>query len=197
MSQRPTNPIRRIFSLLRVGPVSISLRFYDQFKRRRTGAPVWRLSEITPQLYLGGQHYPHGWAAMQQRGITAVVNLREAHHDDVAKGIGGLRHLHLPTRDNTPPALEDLARGVDFITEEIARGGKVYVHCGVGVGRAPAQVAAFLISQGQTPREALQTIRRVRPFVHLTPGQQRQLAAFAAHTQAAAHDPRIKSTHST
>ncbi len=176
---RPTNPFLRVLSLLRTGQRGLMLRFYDQIRRKMTGAPVWHLSRVTPQLYLGGQHYPKGWAAMQQEGITAVVNLREAHHDDLARGIGGQHHLHLVTRDNTPPTLEDLQRGADFIARQIQQGGKVYIHCGVGVGRAPTQTAAYLIDQGLTPDEALRQIKAVRPFVHLTPGQRQQLEHFA------------------
>ncbi len=177
---KPANPIVRIFSLLRTGPRALRLRFYDQWMRLRRGYPVWPLSEITPQLYVGGQHYPKGWAWMTGRGITAVVNMREAWHDDTAGGIEGERHLHLVTRDNTPVALEDLHRGVAFITAEIERGGKVYVHCGIGVGRAPSMVAAYLISTGLTPDEALRKIKAVRPFIHLTSRQRQRLDEFAA-----------------
>lgn len=175
---RPTNPFSRVLSLVRTGPRALLLRFYDQIQRLRSGHPVWSLSRVAPGLYIGGQHRPKGWAAMQAEGISAVVNLREPHHDDAALGIAGERHLHLPTRDNTPPRLEDLQRAAQFIATEIAHGGKVYVHCGIGVGRAPSAAAAYLIRTGMSTEEALRTIKRVRPFVHLTPGQRRQLQAF-------------------
>lgn len=167
-----------MISLSQTGPRAILLRFVDQLIRKQSGAPSWKLSEITPQLFIGGQHTPKGWKAMQDYGITTIVNMREAHHDDAAKGIAGSSYLHLPTRDNTPPRLEDLQRGAAFIKSEIARGGKVYIHCGVGVGRAPTMAAAYLISTGLSPEVALRTIKSVRPFVHLTPGQKRRLEEF-------------------
>lgn len=179
MSDQPTNPIARIISLLRRGPRALLLRFYDQGMRKRTGLPVWDLSRVADGVYVGGQHYPHGWDAMCAYGITAVLNLREAVHDDVALGIGGDLHLHLPTPDNTPIAMEDLDAAANFIHAEIQKGGKVYVHCGVGVGRAPSAAAAYFIKQGQTPSEALALMRRVRPFIHLTGKQQRQLERYA------------------
>lgn len=169
----------RMWSLLQTGPRAIVLRFVDQWTRKRTGAPLWSLSRISAGLYVGGQHSAKGWPAMQAEGITAVVNLREARHDDQRKGIGGARHLHLPTADNTPLRPQDLAAGVAFIRAEIERGGKVYVHCGVGVGRAPTLAAAYLISTGLTPTEALACLRRARPFIHLTPGQKRGLWDYA------------------
>ncbi|MCY3833084.1 MAG: dual specificity protein phosphatase [Chloroflexi bacterium] len=177
--QKAPHPLTRVISLLRAGPGPVALRWIDQVSRRWTGAPVWKLSEITPQLYVGGQHYRKGYRAMLDQGITAIVNMRRE-HCDIDMGIGGERHLQLATVDNTPPGIEDLRRGVDFIRAEIARGGKVYVHCAVGCGRAPTMAAAYLIATGLKPADALRQIKAARPFVHLTRGQRAVLDEFAA-----------------
>ena len=76
----------------RSSPLALGLRVIDQFARRLRGAPVPRLSRVTPQLYVGGQHARHGWGQMQAMGITAVVNLREARYDDRARGIAPERY---------------------------------------------------------------------------------------------------------
>jgi predicted protein tyrosine phosphatase len=176
---RPVNQITRMFSLLQVGPRALALRFYDQFRRKISGAPVWNLSRITPFLYVGGQHFLQGWQAMQREGITAILNLRESRHDDRARGISGDAYLHLVTRDNTPVALEDLHRAADFIQQIAQQGGKVYVHCGVGVGRAPSAAAAYFIKyQAMNTDEAIRFIKRSRPFIHLTGSQKAQLRIF-------------------
>jgi len=178
--KKPTNPFVRIISLLRVGPRGLILRFYDQITRKRTGHPVWHLSRVRPFLYVGGQHYPAGWHEMQREGITGIINLREAHLDDIAKGIAGDHHLHLATRDNTPVPLDYLHQAADFIASQKQADGKVYVHCGVGVGRAPSAAAAYLIKyENMTTIEALATMREVRPFIHPTDEQRRQLEQFA------------------
>ncbi len=174
----PPHPMTRVRSLAKTGPISILLRFLDQIYRKLLGVPLWRLSAVTPQLSLGGQHYRRGYAAMQNHGITAIVNLRETRFSDVEAGIAGARHLHLATTDNTPPSLADLMRGVEFAREEIASGGMVYIHCGVGVGRAPTLTAAYLISTGMSAPEALQRIKAVRPFIHLTASQRAVLDEF-------------------
>lgn len=184
--KKPTPHLQRALSLLQTGPRGMMLRFVDQFQRKRSGVPVWKLSEVAPSLFVGGQHSARGWQAMQDAGITAVLNMRESHHDDVAKGIGGLTHLHLPTRDNTPPTLEALEEAAKFIRQQLDTGGQVYVHCGVGVGRAPCAAAAYLISNGMSAREAVKQMRGVRPFIHLTPGQFRQLELFEQMQRAAA-----------
>jgi len=177
--EKPTNPFARIISLLKVGPRGLVLRFYDQFTRKRRGYPVWNLSRVRSFLYVGGQHFSKGWQEMEKEGITGVINMRETHHDDVAKGIGGTHHLHLATRDNTPVPFEYLHQAADFIAEQKETGGKVYVHCGVGVGRAPSAAAAYFIKyEEMTATEAIKTIRKVRPFIHLTGSQGRQLEKY-------------------
>lgn len=178
---KPANPLKRIVSLLRVGPKAIALRFVDQFSRKSSGAPVWKLSKIRPFLYVGGQHYPKGWQVMLDEGITGIINMREDYHDDVEKGVASDYHLHLATRDNTPVPMDYLHQAADFILEQKEQGGKVYVHCGVGVGRAPSAAAAYFIKhENMSAAEAMTTIRGIRPFVHLTGKQRKQLEAFAS-----------------
>jgi hypothetical protein len=180
---KPTNPLLRVVSLAKTGPRAIIKRYIDQGYRKITGAPYWKYSEVTSQLYVGGQQYPKGYQEMLDRGITGIVNMREDYHSDVEKGVEGPNHLHLITRDNTPPKLEDLHRGAEFIRDEINNGGKVYVHCGVGVGRAPTMAAAYLVTTGLSAEEALSAIRKVRPFIHLTDTQTAILHEFVQHWQ--------------
>ena len=177
---KPPNPLLRLGGHLKTGPRAIALRWIDVLHRRVLGAPIWELSAVSPNLLLGGQHYyQRGYQRLLEYGITAVVNMR-AQHCDLDKGIAGQRHLQLATVDNTPPSVEDLLRGVEFIGAEIERGGKVYVHCAVGCGRAPTMTAAYLVSTGLGPHEALQRIRLVRPFINPTRRQRQVLSEFAA-----------------
>lgn len=150
--------------LTRRSPRLIFLRVYSQLKRRFTGIPPRRYSQITPNLYVCGQHDARGLEALKTWGITGIVNLRQE-FDDQKAGIAPECYLHLPTEDNTAPSQEHLRQGVDFIKSEIERGGAVYIHCGVGVGRAPTLAAAYLVSIGMTPENAWQMIRRARPFI--------------------------------
>lgn len=183
---------RRLINLSRQlrqqGVVNTLIEGVDQVARQVTGAPTRRLSEITPQLGIGGQHSRRGINRLRDRGYTAVVNMRRE-SDDKAKGIALDRYLYLPTIDNTPPTLQHLQDGARFIGEEIERGGKVYVHCWEGVGRAPTMAAAYLVSTGKTPAEAWKQIRAVRPFIRPTPFQVAQLEAFARAQQPAVESP--------
>ncbi len=143
------------------------------------GAPPRQDSEILPQLHVDGQYRSHGWPLLEARGVTAVVSLR-AEFDNASAGLAPDRYLHLPTIDNTPPSLEHLREGVDFIMEEINRGGTVYIHCAAGVGRAPTLAAAYLVARGMSPPSAWEKIREARPFIQPTRGQKAQIDRFAA-----------------
>lgn len=159
----------------------------DHMVRRATGAPIRRVSQITPQLHVGGQYKRRGWPRLEARGITAVVNMR-VEYDDQAAGIAPERYLYLPTVDDGAPSLEDLEAGAAFmareIAQEVARGGGVYVHCGSGVGRAPTMAAAYLVYTGLSPEQAWDRIRRARPFIRPTAVQVEQLERFAARFEA-------------
>ena len=150
----------------------------DHVVRIVSGAPIRRLSEIIPGLYLGGQYRRYGWPRLQAWGITAVVNLR-IEWDDLALGIAPERYLHLPTVDDAAPSLAHLRQGSEFIAEELGRGGAVYVHCGSGIGRAATMVAAYLVTAGRSPEEAWAEIRRVRPYIRPSAAQIEQLEVFA------------------
>jgi protein tyrosine phosphatase (PTP) superfamily phosphohydrolase (DUF442 family) len=150
----------------------------DHLVRIVMGAPMRSVSQITPQLHVGGQYRQGGWERLTLRGITSVVNLR-VELDDEAAGIAPQRYLYLPTVDDAPPSLEHLHAGVDFIAEEIGEGRAVYVHCGSGVGRAPALAAAYLVSTGLALDEAWARIRAVRPFIRPQPEQVTRVERFA------------------
>lgn len=163
--------------ITRRGPSVIFMRIAMQIARIVLGRPIYRYSRILPGVYVGGQHRQRGLPSMQAQGITAVVNLRRS--DDRARGVALERYLHLPTTDNTAPSVDALHEGVQFIAAEVAAGGSVYVHCGVGVGRAPTLTAAYLISTGMTPLQAWKHIRSIRPFIWPLRGQYRIIEEYA------------------
>ena len=150
----------------------------DHAVRIATGAPIQSVSQITPNLHVGGQYRRRGWPRLAARGITAVVNMR-IEFDDNNASIAPPRYLYLPTVDDQVPTLAQLQDGVDFIAEEIDRGGGVYIHCGAGIGRAPLMAAAYLVSTGLMPDQAWARIQELRPFIRPKPVQFAQVERFA------------------
>lgn len=143
---------------------------YDNAHRIIKGLPRLNRSQITPNLFLGSQYNLLGLKKLKALGVTAIVNMRmHADYDDAAHE--GIKYLHLPTVDNTPPPLEVLLKGAAFIDNEIKNNGKVYVHCRQGLGRGPTMAMAYLIKTGLTYEKAYAMIRRVRIFINPRPGQ--------------------------
>jgi protein-tyrosine phosphatase len=155
----------------------------EKVERIRNGVSPSQTSKITDHLWVGGQHSIRGLSSMDACGISASLNLREE-ADDSNRGVALGRHLWLPTPDDGAPTLEQLREGVTFIRDAIEAGGRVYIHCAQGVGRAPTMAAAYLVSEGHSPREAMDMIRKVRPFITPTPIQLRRLEEWGK----AAHD---------
>jgi protein tyrosine phosphatase (PTP) superfamily phosphohydrolase (DUF442 family) len=143
------------------------------------GRPVLHYCRVTPELYVGGQMNAQGWRWLAAEGLTASLNMR-SEFDDAVYGLGSENNLWLPTDDDYAPTLDQLRQGVGFIREVLEAGGKVYVHCAGGVGRAPTMAAAYLVSTGLTPEEALALIQKTRPFIKPSAAQLAALEEFAS-----------------
>ena len=157
-----------------------------------TGVPLLRYSRVAPALYVGPQYRARGKRTLARAGITHIVNMR-SEFDDATHGLtpqdAADRYCHLPTADDRAPAPAHLAQGAAFIREAIGGGGKVYIHCSAGVGRAPTMAAAYLMEQGCDMDAALELIRRARPFINLTPPQIQALRRIADERAAAGPTP--------
>ncbi|XP_033468601.1 dual specificity protein phosphatase 13A-like [Epinephelus lanceolatus] len=105
--------------------------------------------EVWPNLYLGDMFMSHDKLGLWQLGITHVLNA--SHGKLCCKGSDdfygttvkyyGVPANDLPTFDLSPffyPAAE-------FIHQALTSGGKVFVHCAVGVSRSAALVLAYLM----------------------------------------------------
>jgi len=110
-------------------------------------------------------------------GVRAVVSLNQRWEPQVSGDIGeacrdcGLAHLNLPTPDFSAPTQRDICAAVDFISEHVARGDSVYVHCNGGKGRSAVCVIAYLIrTHDLGPVEAYNFVASQRNISHMTKG---------------------------
>ena len=130
-------------------------------------SPLNRLyTPITERLVLGSLPFKPDAETLSKAGVSAVVNMCAEYAGPVAEyNRFGIEQCRLPTTDMSAPTLDDLRKGVAFITQHLERDGgkKVMVHCKNGMSRSACVVVSFLCaSEGLTPIEAVKLIKQVR-----------------------------------
>ena len=94
--------------------------------------------------------------------IMSVITLSE---EPVEQRNPAIRYLHFPVRDARPIRISWLNAILTAIEESMPRGA-VLVHCGVGISRSPAVVAAYLDRIGFLSfARALSYLESLRPAV--------------------------------
>jgi protein-tyrosine phosphatase len=173
------NPLPSHPKWLRNKLAAFVLWFFSRLNDQWTKRVFIPFVRITPQLMVGPQLNQSGYKWLRENhGVNSIVNLR-VEADDRERGIDPDHYLWLPTIDHTSPTVEQLQKAADFIAERIQAGDGVYIHCAAGVGRAPMTAAAYLISQGYTPDDAMKLIRARRPFINQSSNQRTRLIQFA------------------
>lgn len=157
----------------------------DQTYRLTMGVPTLKRSQVTANLFLGGQYNLRGLRKLKEMGITGIINMR-IHSIYKEAQYEGFNYLHLPTPDNTAPNINDLIKGADFAHNEIKNNGKVYIHCRQGLGRGPSMAIAYLLKMGATYDDAVATVKKVRTFINPRPVQVKRLKELEAYYKKAA-----------
>jgi protein-tyrosine phosphatase len=168
-----------MYRLRTQGLASTLLWLYVRSAAFITGIPFFRYCQVTPVVFVGPQYRKLGKRALVRWGITATVNMR-TEFDDALHGLTLDQYCYLPTVDDQAPTLDQLERGVEFIHQVVSKGGKVYVHCTGGIGRAPTMAAAYFIYTGMRLEDAIRLIAETRPFIRIMPPQIEQLERFEA-----------------
>ncbi|MBU1118738.1 dual specificity protein phosphatase family protein [Patescibacteria group bacterium] len=135
-------------------------------------------NQITENIYIGTNMccQVHFDEKLLSLGIEADISLEEERLD---APFGVNFFVWLPTKDLTPPTMDQLHFGVGSIEQLVSLGKKVYVHCKNGHGRAPTLVAAYLMKTGKSIDEALLFIKEKRQVIHLEDSQVEMLKTLA------------------
>jgi atypical dual specificity phosphatase len=118
-------------------------------------------------------------AALEAGHIGLVINLHERPDPPALLARLQAEAVHMPVPNSDPPTPDQLDRGVAIIVEALARGTRVAVHCAAGLGRSGTLLAAYLVSQGTAPDEAMVRVRSARPGSIETDEQERAVHYFA------------------
>jgi atypical dual specificity phosphatase len=167
----------------------IHAAFYPSlwFNRLMCALGLWHQADwVDEHVAIGSLPSRADLARLRAEGVTAVVNHCEEFAGDAATlGELGLEQLHLPTMDYHCPAEDDLRRGLVFMDDRIAAGGKVLAHCKAGRGRSAILVLCYLMMRNRIDaNSALVVLKRARPGV--ASGIERHLAVRSIERSALA-----------
>ena len=113
------------------------------------GVPNFRV--VDERVWAGGQPDAEAYRALAEGGVRLVVDLRTGAADDPNRDDPGLleslgiAYVGLPVADGHVPSTVQVRR---FATLVQGAPGRVYVHCGGGVGRTSALTAAYAKRSG-------------------------------------------------
>jgi atypical dual specificity phosphatase len=114
-----------------------------------------------------------------KEGVRVLVTVMlECLNDDMIRATG-LEYHHIPVREFGTPTLDQLQKFVTLVEKNRAQNRPVAVHCFAGWGRTGTFLAAYLISQGTTVKDAILEVRQKRPYSIETRGQEQVLELFA------------------
>ncbi|XP_041921050.1 dual specificity protein phosphatase 13-like [Alosa sapidissima] len=130
--------------------------------------PTGHVNQVWPNLYIGNEVAARDKPLLYHMGITHIVNAASG-PPHVNTGPRFYRDMNIDyygvEADDSmdfiiAPYFYSTAR---FIRAALGRGGKVFVHCLMGVSRSSTLVLAFLmICEDLTLREAARTVRQHR-----------------------------------
>ncbi|TLS43421.1 hypothetical protein FE633_25650 [Streptomyces montanus] len=112
-------------------------------------AGINHFQAVDDHLWRGSAPQQAGYRELAARGVHTVVDLRA--EDLSAKALAGpedagMKAVRMPIRDGQTPTTQQVNH---FVKAVESSSGPVFVHCGAGVGRTGAMVAAYAVRLGE------------------------------------------------
>jgi len=123
---------------------------------------------VDQQIILGALPLAKDVKSLAAAGVTGVVNTCEEYRGPLPQyQMHGIEQFRMPTIDFTHPRFQDICQAVEFISQHVNRGGKVYIHCKAGRARSATVAMCWLIKSRQlTAGQVQQILNSKRPHVN-------------------------------
>jgi len=122
------------------------------------------LGAVDDHVWRGAAPTTDGYRNLAQAGIATVVDLRAEEGLEADAQVVqdlGMELVRIPMRDGQVPSFEEVDA---FLAATRQSGGRIFVHCGAGVGRTGAMVGAYEVAKGElSGRAALRQNLAVGP----------------------------------
>jgi protein-tyrosine phosphatase len=135
------------------------------------------ISFINQNLSVGGTSKIEYLA---KEGIRAIVDMRAEDSDDpIEMDRFKMNYIRLSVPDRAVPDLNEVISTTKWIRKQCMQGSKVFIHCNLGRGRGPLMAVLYLISEGMKTDEAIQTVRKARPYCYFNSAQLQIIKKFS------------------
>jgi protein tyrosine phosphatase (PTP) superfamily phosphohydrolase (DUF442 family) len=119
---------------------------------------VGNIAVVDAHVWRGADPSTTGYKELAAHGVHTIIDLRAVDGIDPPVELLdrlGMDLVRIPLRDGQAPTPGQVRQFLDVVSD--AR-GRVFVHCGAGVGRTGTMAAAYLVKTGQA--SGLEALRR-------------------------------------
>ncbi|MEO0236820.1 MAG: dual specificity protein phosphatase [candidate division WOR-3 bacterium] len=142
------------------------------------------ITQINQEIFLGQSRTTEYVEILRNLGITHIVSIGQSPHPNTLTANFARFILYDIKDENTENILYYFPSIFHFMRQAIREGGKIYVHCVMGISRSATIVIAFLRANGyfDSLQDAYNYVKNRRPWINPNEGFKTQLRQFFFET---------------